>query len=363
MTTQELHNSLNILVQKSSTHWNRSFLPQEYDFFINREISKYIKQRLSPLSNNKQQGIFDIKKRIQDLNPLLTTRVINVLQFDNKDLVVPLPKDYLFYISASSYVSCENNESSEIIRNISFNPFENFDNIDTLEISATLPVLGTVALFSLDDLPDGYLPQDNIPTYKKNFIFNNAVVQIIKKRLRELQFVDTTVSFYNNININNNVITEVSYNTFNNKIELIGNLTDLTVLVNDEIYEIDSAAFTYNINTIPDTKVKEGEVRVIDEEYKTDVLNSYLSRSVDASVCAVLREFFIEIPKPAGVRVHAVKLTYLRKPVIVDLLLNSSSELNNTILEEVISNTAQTILGVVGSDDYEKYVRENIIIE
>ena len=73
MVTSELHVKLEELLQKVNSHWNPNFLPQEKDSFINAEILRFIKQRLSPLSNNKRQGIFDIIKRDQDLNSLLRT--------------------------------------------------------------------------------------------------------------------------------------------------------------------------------------------------------------------------------------------------------------------------------------------------
>jgi len=94
ITTQELHIALDLLLQKSNSHWNKNFLPQEKDWFLNQEIKKFIKQRLNPLSNDKRLGAFDTIKRVEDLNALQRTLIVYGAQLA-KDVNIPLPFDYL----------------------------------------------------------------------------------------------------------------------------------------------------------------------------------------------------------------------------------------------------------------------------
>lgn len=364
LTTQELHNSLSILLQKSSTHWNRNFLPQEYDWFINQEIEKFIKQRINPLSNNKRQGAFDTIKRVEDLNCLERTIIIEGVQKTN-EMVVPLPVDYKYYISSSCYISCASTPTSRTSNVFKFLTFTDYSSITSLTISAIIPGIGTTVLFSLSDIPASYLPQDNIPTYKKDFIFNNAVMMIIRRRLETLQ---NTLAQGDNNYINDNETlysnsTYVGFNQFSQQFFLSGNLTSLTITRNATPYIVTTGPSTFTANPINTTINKQNTVNIIDEEFKTEVENSYLSKPSDRNTVAYLRQFYLKVPKVSGVIHHGLRLTYYCQPRKIDLLLNQNSELPEEMLEEIINNTAKQILGVIGSDGYEKYMAENMLIE
>lgn len=364
LTTQELHNSLSILLQKSSTHWNKNFLPQEYDWFINQEISKFIKQRINPLSNNKGQGAFDITKRVQDLNCLERTVVIEGVQ-NEKEMVVPLPLDYKYYISSSCYVSCTSAPITRTANLFKFSPFSNYSSITSLSISATIPVLGTVVLFVLSDIPASYLPQDDIPTYKKDFIFNNAVYMLIRRKLETIQ---TTLyqgdnSYTQNTEPLYSASTYIGFNQFSQQFFLSGNLTNVTIILNGIPAIVTNGSNTFSANPITSSITKQTGVNIVDEEFKMNIENSYLSKPSDRNTVAYLRQFYLKIPKASGVMYHGIRLTYYCEPRKIDLLLNQHSELPEEMLEEIVHNTAKQILGVIGSDGYEKYMAENMLIE
>jgi hypothetical protein len=368
-TTQELHIALDILLQKISSNWNKNFLPQEKDWFINNEINKFIKQRLSPLSNDKQQGIFDILKRTQDLNCLLTTSVIEGVQL-NKEVYVGFPLDYLFYISSNGYVSCSSNIKTINIKESRFSKFVNTSTITGLLINITYPdINGSLlsrTIFNLNDLPDDYIPQDDIPSYKKDFIFNNAVLNILNKNLENLNrsFTPTVISKNEEDVISKDI--QITYDKSTEQFLILGNFTQLTIIRSSTTGSISlnfSSPISYNVDEINIATDKENEVRVIDEEVKKDILNSYLSKPKDASICGLLREKALRLPKVNGVIIKGAKVTYLRQPRKIDLLLGIDSELPDWILDEVVSKAAETMQGVIGSDTYEKFVRENMLIE
>ena len=74
MTAQDLHIEIDLLLQKVNTHWNQNLLPQEKDLFLNREVTRFIKQRLNTLSNIKREALFDTVKRTVDLSSILLNK-------------------------------------------------------------------------------------------------------------------------------------------------------------------------------------------------------------------------------------------------------------------------------------------------
>lgn len=346
MTTQELHIQLELLLQKVNSHWNQNFLPQEKDLFINREVIKYIKQRINPLSNNKRLSIFDVLKRVQDLNPLIKTVTLDVVSINSKEDAVHLPFDFLYYINSEGNVTprCEKNLSDEVdvlLYKKTFKSLTDLDGTTSFIVSITKDGTDTI-VFDMSTLPTQYLPQDDIPDYKKVFILNNAIYNVLKLKLPDY--------------------IEVKYNTYLKQFEL-RSYEDyvLTVTRNGSTYETASSTSSFKGNN-QDNQL-EAEIRVVDEEFKTVLKRSYLSKSTDESSIAYLRDTLLILPKNENVVHNKVNLTYICKPAKVDVLLDHNSDLPDVILDEIISNTAQTLKGVIASDSYEKFTQENMLIE
>ena len=105
------------------------------------------------------------------------------------------------------------------------------------------------------------------------------------------------------------------------------------------------------------------DVRIQDEESKNIVKKSYLTGSKDESCLGYLREKTVEFSITSGAIYGWCDLTYICKPTQINLSLQSSCNLTNEVMEEIVANTAQRLHGIIGTDNYEKYVRENILTE
>ena len=187
MSTQELHIQLDLLLQKMSSNWNKNFLPQEVDIMINREITKFLKQRINPLSNKKRLGMYDTIKRIIDTNTLTKTAIIPVIDINQEEAGIQLPFDFLYPISGEIKVAkvCERSviTTTPKIRYIkTFKSFTSSTGITGLVINL---VSGgtTYPLFSLSSLPSDYIPSATIGTIRNAFIINNAVLIEMLKHL------------------------------------------------------------------------------------------------------------------------------------------------------------------------------------
>lgn len=346
MTTQELHIQLDLLLQKVNSHWNNNFLPQEKDFFLNREILKFIKQRINPSSNIKGEGAYDTIKRISDLSSLVTTVEKEVISLNQKEDAILLPFDFLFHIDSEIYVTpvCTNKQYILIDKPVYTKNFTSIIDINSLtNYTITLTHESNITtVFDLSTLPSQYLPQDNIEFYKKNFIITNCILNTLRKNLP--------------------LIIEVEFDKFTNNF-ILSSIDDFTieVLENTNVIPVVKSTTPFKGNT--EEKYLSAEVRIIDNEFYSSIKKSYLSGSKDESVIALLKDKYLIFPKTKNVVRSKVILTYFRIPNKIDVLLNYNSELPNTVLEEVLGNTVQTIKGVISSDTYQKYVAENLLIE
>ncbi len=341
MTTQELHINLELLLQKVNSHWNQNFLIQERDTFINREILKFIKQRINPLSNGKRQSVFDILKRTQDLNTLLKTVTLDVVEFNKKEDIVYLPFNNLYYLSSVAQVTpnCSKTIAPPINITTFVKTFKEIDIVNTL--TSLIVTIEGIEIFNLDELPTDYLPDDAIADYKKKFIINNAILLKLRKNLPliEVEFDKSNHNFVLRSKVDFTITVQV-----NGVGKIIGTTTSIIKGNHNE-------------------KTLDATIRIIDEEFKGDILASNLSKPKDRSLIGYLRNTALILPKQANSVYNSIELTYFCLPSKVDLLLDYNSELPDTVLEEIISNVAQTLKGVISSDTYEKYSQENLLIE
>ena len=333
MTTQELHIELDLLLQKVNSHWNQNLLPQEKDVFLNREVTRFIKQRLNRLSNLKGTALFDTIKRTVDLVPLVKTVPLPVIFKNKKEAQIMLPFDYLYYVSSGLTTCCTcSNKSIETATyyELEFSPIKDLD---------SLPLVFNNGLFSFsilrEDIPAEYLIEHKIPIYKNEIMLINALMVLLNKK--------------------NTTLIEFSYNNRTNKI--IARCSTSFTLNGEQAKSYPYKCYEGVSNDLVAT------VRIENEEFKTNAQNSYLSGSKDESCLAYLRKDTVEFIVPNSVIYGTCYLTYICKPTKINLSLQSDCNLSYETMEEIVANTAQRLHGVIGTDNYEKYVKENVLIE
>ncbi len=353
MTTQELHIQIDQLLQKVSSHWNSNFLPQEKDFYINREITKFIKQRTNSMSNQKRQGIFDTIKRIQDLNSLIKTVKLDIVNTNQKEAEYQLPFDFLSHISSEGEVTpiCKNKVLPIVSTNTYYKTIKPITIFNSLtQFSVVIKKLDNTVLhsFALTDLPAGYLPIDALPDYKKLFIVNNAIINdLVNWSQRAIDDINRIEVQFNNL---------YQYIEFRSKIDFI-----IEYKINN-VVQVPVSSIVISTG-YKETNVLPAEIIVSDEEFKTSISNSSLSSSKGKHIVGFLRQNKIILSLNSNAVYNTVNLTYLRKPTKVDLLLGINSELPNEILDEIISNLVENLKAIISSDTYEKYTQENMLIE
>ena len=333
MTVQELHIELDLLLQKLNSHYNQNLLPQEKDVFLNREITRFIKQRLNRFSNIKGTALYDTVKRTIDLIPLVKTVKLSVIFDNQKEAKIMLPFDYLYYISAG-LTSCCVCTNKQLVTDTYYEL--TFDPLSTL---SDFPFTVRNGLFSFiiqaADIPDDYLIEHEIPIYKNNLMLIQALLILIQQK--------------------NNTLVEFRFDKVLHKFVA---RSPTSFSVNGKI----ATLHTFKRYEDFDSSLL-AEVRLEDEEFKTKARKSYLSGSTDESCLAYLRENSVNFMIPTGVIYRWCELTYICKPSQINLFLQSNSNLTDAVMEEVVANTAQRLHSVIGTDNYEKFAKENILLE
>ena len=356
MLISEMHVEIDLLLQKVGSYQNNNFRKEEIDIFINREIIKFIKTRLKANSNSKGEGGFDSIKRIEDLFSIVKEKTIPVFYTnDSKEVEVLLPFDFLGYIASSVYKGCEHSGNiSNVIDSIytkhtsTFSPIGNSVGGSLSSIASDFTITyttpnATIDLFKLSTLPANYLPTDNIDSYRKFFIYNNLIYNEI---LRNIQGTNIEVK-YNKVTNQFNIITDKAHS--------------IIILNNENLNMYQSVAKSYPVKLILNKTLS--NVRILDREFKYKMISSYLSSTKANSVIATLNDNDIKITTLNDLYYSEMVLTYVKNPVKVNLSLGVSSDLPDNSLIEIVHNVARTLKGVIGDDGYEKYVRENVLIE
>lgn len=346
MTAKELHIGIDLLLQKIDSNWNSNITPQEKDWFLNFEILKFIKQRLDRSSNRKGTGAFDTIKRLQDLSPIMKTKKLKVM-YNQEEVKVKLPFDFLYYINSIGSICCEcdepiNSDNYYVTEFFPLNDINLLTSVNSRYIISINIDNTDYLIFDTIDIPSNYFPQDNIESYKKQFILINAILVEFNKKN------------YNNI--------ELKYDNKKGKIVIhTEKQSTTTITINGDTTEVSSFNISYNNYNL--SNPLDCDIRQIDEEFKNTVHRSYLSKSKDESIIAHQREEWLIIKPPKSAILSTVSLTYFCYPQLVNLYLNSNSNLTDPVLNEVLGNVAQTLKGIISTDTYNKYVQENMLIE
>lgn len=361
MTVSEIHIGLGVLLQKVNTHKSKNFLPQELDMLFNFTSLNYKDKRTDSLSNAKQVSLFDTQTSLDSLNSLFETETLYPVTNNKEEAVVLLPLDFYGWIGASANVAydCQGTSSTEvggvIIKEYSIANLKaiNLTTITSFKLELTYVdkdnITQLATIFDYTTLPVDYLPQDGTKDYIRSFIFINALVNVINMNL---------------VNINEKS-TDKIYVTYDNKTErlLINSVNNISVTLTTN-----ASGYTVVLkNTVSDkinliTKLN-SPVAISDLEYNSYINNSHLSRSQEAQFRAVRTRERVKVTIPKGMTFSSLTLDYIRKPRQIDYLLGIGSDLPNDIVNKIMADTAQFIKGIIASDSYDKFVRENILIE
>ena len=355
MTTQEMHIELNLELQKVNSQVSKNLQPEEMDWFLNNEVIKYLKSKVTSTSNLKKVGFQDTAKRVEDVKDLIRVSSRPIKVNSRGKQYISLPSDYFNYIRFDSYArkDCPNNTSSPVSTKqykVAIPIKLDKERLTDYTITLTTATATTV-LFALSDLPTGYLSttQGNKQTFMLIKALKILLPNKIKEVLSPLSEIYWELESYSYTSLTFTIVSDV---------EILSSSTTYNTVVTD------NSVVNEDISVTPliDTPLK-AKLRVIDEEFLTDVENSHLSKSrVNSPISSVI-EGCLELSKCKGAIFGTVDIVYICKPNLIDIALNINLNVSDYVAKEIVSNTVRFLKAIIDDKSYQSYVQENVLIE
>jgi hypothetical protein len=358
MTAQEMHIDLDVHLQKINSQVTKNIEPEEKDWLLNEEVTKFIESKLTSSSNIKQIGFENTSKRISDIKDLVREKTLYIEELGEGDKYVSLPDDYFDFVRFDGLVA---KNCNQIIKTTAVTKYKTAFSLslpatDALTIYKIEIYIGGVptTLFDItdiNDLPANYLANESF--FKQKFMLTKILRIKLKDKL-------TTI-----LNSPSDLYWErESFNYSNETFILISNNAVEKITITAGAVAKDFVTQQSTINTYLSTDLPlRTEIRVIDDEFFMDVNNSALSRPSINSLTSVIRQESLMLKIPNSVIIGAVKSTYICKPNLIDLYLNSNLNMSRRVCEEIVRNTAQFIKALITDGNYNAYVRENMLTE
>lgn len=346
MIVKEMHIGVNFLLQKIDSKFIDSFEPEELDWALNEEVLRFVKQRLSPQSNDKQKGFQDGQKRFDDLKPLITNASIPAYVRDSVSVFCYLPFNYLTLINdrtttknlcGSPYSSVT---TSVVTKYISCLQIKD----DPTDLYATFKIrFNGVEVFNITDYPPY---ATGLPSLSSKFELVNLVQQILVNS----GYICKYGSYYDVIC--NQGIVIVTNTALNIEVEY----TPADIVV------INSVSSVYN-QISPVNGTVEVPNRLTSTENLYELLTSSFGTTIYSDPLSTLEVDKLIVFHNQKFITPTINISYLRKPRKISLSLNQDCDLDEWIQLEIVDNTAKRLAGLISSDNYKQIINENLLKE
>lgn len=343
MTVKEMHIGVDLLLQKINSNFIDEFEHEEVDWALNEEVLRFIKQRFSAKSNDKQKGFQDGQKRVDDLKALIMPPAsLPCIPRDNDSVYSYLPHDYLTLINNRTITTdlCGlpyNPTKVPLIKNISCIQIAD----DTVNQYSTFKIFfNGLQVFNITDYPNFMNP---IPVSAK-FALINLVIQV----LEDSGYVCKYSQYYDSRCPQGIIV--ITDNSLDIDIEYVSG----TVSTN---------SVAWNKERISNTSGTERTNRLCDLENVYTLLESSFGTTTAANPISILEGDKIIVFHKQKFIPSTINISYLRKPRKINLSLGQDCDLDEWIQQEIIDNTAKRLAGIVESPNYRQIINENLLKE
>lgn len=332
MNVQDLHNAIDLELNKVNSNLYDIILPQEKDYFLNRAQERFIKQRYTAISNPKQRGFEMSQKRIDDLRNLLVPNYYDkVYQLPSSDFDATtkarfyFPDDYLFLTSNRSKVY--SNDCGNISQSTATESF----NVSLVSIPDTDTTYAGLVI-SVDSVPIINVGnQPILATYStedKSFL--------IEYLIEELNLA--------------NIAGWTFYSSFKNlSADIVGVKTssgniEVALLEDSRTYNTAVKTYTYFTATggqnqvVPNRFIQQDDVYIVQQDpfNKTSV--------IDGPLCIIHNNSIDVFFEPNNFIVKEIAISYIRKPKLINLEQNQTCELAEHTHAEIVRDAVNLLL-------------------
>lgn len=351
MLAQDLHTDLDIKLQKINSNATSNIESEEKDWFINNQVDLFLNSRLSKFRDDKRLGLQDDFKRLKDIQPLLKERTLDV-DFDIEEGRASLPSFHFDIIDVVGHFVkyCgEKRLNKQYFKNVKFIlPYTRF------RVRINFVIGNSLELFNTNNYSDSILILDNRKALVDAFNqkckeHNETVINQFPNTYRQIYYEN-----YREQNLSNNYflvgdnIENVQIVKFNND-EVIDTIT----------YEAESSFKNY-IN-LPVSKSLPIDI-IPTHKYFNQKISFFSSSTLSRSISTIMNRSLI-IKNPKYYIAKQVLYKYVEQPNKINVNLNNDLQFREETCKEIINETVQTIKYLLQTGSYDKYVRENKIVE
>lgn len=340
MTAKEMHIGVNLLLQKINSNYIDSFEPEEIDWALNEEVIRFIKQRRSNKSNDKQKGYLDGQKRFDDLKALITPASLPCYIRDNNSVFSYLPSNYLTLNNDRTITKdlCSSLYSPTVTLVTKYIYCIQIENDINLYQNFKILFNG-IKIFDINDYP----------AYA-NGLDSQAKFQLINLILQALDDQGYVCKYGN------------YYDTICQGIILVSD-SQISITVQ---YQSSSTVSSFQIKTYNKvTPVSGNEVpnRLTSDEHLFNLLDSSFGTTKASDPISSLEGDKIIVFHKQKFIASTINISYLKKPRQISLSLNQDCNLDEWIQLEIVDNTAKRLAGVIASQNYKEIINENSLKE
>lgn len=345
MVVKEMHIDVHLQLQKMNANVISSIKVEEIDWFLNQESRRFIKQRMSPRSNDKQLGFQDTKKRYEDLKSLYTPRNLTLYTHDSNSVFCYLPSDCIDLVDSRSYT-----------KNLCGNTYNPTTSSETLYYS-TYKFLDTGVAsyknFKYKINSTVVFDTSLYPQFVNGVASPDSKFELIDFMLEDLRRAGFEAKYENYIDIfargsiivvsKSTMTITVKYDTGSETSQtvLTKSFTKISTIIGTEDYK----------NRLPKTEDLEN---LLDSSFGTTKFDSPLiSLEKDKLIIHHKKKFILD----------SVDIVYIRKPIKISLPLNQSCELDENVHPEIVDSTVKRLAGITSSDSYKYISNENLLKE
>lgn len=359
VTPQEIHIAVDLGIQKLGSYAFDNIKPEYIDLVFNRMGNAFIAEKTSRSLNPRQKGLEDTIIRIDDIQELITSSSLTILNSNTKRQYAILPENFLSYVEAEADVifSCTNQTvtyiTSTVPEYVSVIPFKQsnfgsppsppFQYTKVYVVKNTVPI----EIFDFADYSTGLSSIEEIFTVVDKILLEvNRLsnLSVYWEKYRDLYhpqsfiFVSTD-SYYSDqamtIDYTNSLSGSASFGTTNYTKVTTGSgnfdtrYSYCRLYSNEEISHMQSNPFGKSDPTSPIISIYDDQITVWKDE-------RFILKGLD--------------------------LKYIRKPQRLSLPLNQSYGIRSQkAIDKIIDMTVQYFHAAIQSGSYQTMVNENII--
>ncbi|PHS35724.1 MAG: hypothetical protein COA82_03675 [Alkaliphilus sp.] len=369
MTTLEVYIDLAQKLQKVNSNAFKTFLPEEKDWWLSEGQMRFLKRRISPKVNSKQEGNQSTVKRYDDLRALVTSYSTPLTIESSSSVIGNLPYNYYELLNSRTTMGYNCNGASQLPGTCNYYfaamgiPVEDpvpttfLKNMIINMVANTTPVTSPILtdLFVLADspFPNEFASADEtyvLTDYLKEVLNDNSVnVQVYWEKYRNhyakgkfLYIVPQEIS-----------PTPIVPQNVSTGIDGAKYETVVYGLIGKNCYAV---------NTLVDVS-KTSANRLVETEFLYDLLaNTYFTTRYDSPLITMAGDN-IEVHHNSTFLPTSLDMTYYRTPLRFNSTTGQTFEIDDAHHSEIVDLTVQLMLGHMAGESYPAVAQENLFNE